>query len=84
MPRRFSSIDRPQSSLITILTGVCTQQESGILLRSLSRVVQHFDVARDQIVRDVLERIVAQADLHGLIEEEHVDFVVPGVFAEVS
>lgn len=82
VPRGFGSVDRAQSSLVSILAGVCTKQEGGVLFRR-SRIVKYFYVASDKVVRDVLERIIAQADLHWLIEEQHIHFVVPGVFAEV-
>jgi hypothetical protein len=83
VPRRLRRIDRTKSSLVSVLTRVGTKQESGVLLRCLSCIIKHFDVTRYQIVRDVLECIVAQAHLHRLIQKQHVDLVVPRVLAEV-
>ena len=83
VPCRFSSVDGTESSLVAVLTWVCTKQECGVLLRCLSSIVQHLDIACHQVVRDVLKRIVAQANLHRLIQEEHVHLVVPRVLAEV-
>lgn len=82
VPRGFGSVDRAQSSLVSILTGVCTKQEGGVLF-CCGRIVEYFYVASDKVVCNVLQCIVAQTHLHGLIEEQHVHFVIPGVLAEV-
>jgi hypothetical protein len=63
------------------LAWVCTEQERGVLFGDRRGFVKDLDVARDEVVRDVLERVVAQAHLHGLVEEQHVDLVVPRIFA---
>jgi hypothetical protein len=84
VPGRFGSIDRSQSCLIAVLTRVCTEQERGVLFGNRRGVVQNLDIARDEVIRDVLECVVAQAHLHGLVEEQHVDLVVPRVLAEVG
>jgi hypothetical protein len=84
VPRGFGGVDGSQRRLVAILTRVCTEQECGILLGDWRGLVENLDVARDEVVRDVLERVVAQAYLHGLVEEQHVDLVVPRVLAQVG
>lgn len=59
------------------MTRVRAEQESGVLLWHLVRLIQNVDITRDEIVRDVLQRVIAQANLHGLVEEKHVDLIVP-------
>lgn len=83
VPCRFSSVDGTKSSMVAVLAGVCTEQESGVLLRRLCSIIQHFDIACNQIVRDVLKRIVAQTHLDRLVQEQHVHLVIPRVLAEV-
>lgn len=83
VPGCFGGVDGTKSCMVAVLTWVCTKQESCILLGCLSCIVQNFHIARNQIIRDVLKRIVAQAHLHGLIQEQHVHLVVPRVLAEV-
>jgi hypothetical protein len=84
VPGRFGSVDRSQGCLIAILTRVCTEQERGVLFGDRRGVVQDLNFACDEVIRDVLERVVAQAHLHGLVEEQHVDLVVPRVLAQVG
>ena len=83
VPCRFSSVDGTESSVVAVLTWVCSEQECSVLLRRLGSIIQHFHVASNQVVRDVLECVVAQAHLHGLIQEQHVDLIAPRVLAEV-
>lgn len=83
VPCRFGSVDGTKSSVVAVLTWVCTKQECGVLLRRLGNVFQDFDIPSNEIVRDILKRIVAQTHLHGLVQEQHVDLVVPRILAEV-
>lgn len=84
VPGRFGSVDRSQSCLIAVLAWVCSEQERRVLFGGLRHVVQNPNLARDEVVRDVLERVVAQAHLHGLVEEQHVHLIVPGILAQVG
>lgn len=83
VPRSFGGVDGTKSSVVAILAGVCTKQESGVLLGRLCSVIQDFDISSDEVVRDVLKCIVAQPHLYGLVQEQHVDLVVPRVLAKV-
>ena len=54
VPCCFSCVNGTKSSVVAVLTRVCTEQEGGVLLRCLGGVVQHFDIPSYQVVCDIL------------------------------
>lgn len=81
VPSSLRSISNAASGVVAILTWIRSQEMGRVNFRD--NVVYQSDLIFGKVFRGIVEGVVTETGLNGLVQVKHVDFVVPRPFVQV-